>query len=406
MLMLSLKSMLKPVLVTVSTLCLTACLVPATVLAHDQATPDVVAQWNVLCGIDHFAADDPIVFPGQAGASHMHSFYGNTTTSANTTTASLLGSRSSCGRDFQDLDHSAYWVPSLMKKAADGSVSVEKNQDQSLVVYYRRKGGNGPQVKPFPKGLRMIAGNAKATTPQDTHILAWDCGEGGPETANIPNCTGGQQIHMSMAFPNCWNGRDLDSADHKSHMAYATDAGVCPADHPVSLPEVTFESDYPGLYNGSQYVLSSGGQYSFHGDFFAAWDQRTQNALVASCLNSPHDCAAVNHNVQFGTLDNGKVVIKLANFDSNDPWAGTVLGTSTAASQPSTTPARSATPSPTVSPRMSPSATGPAELPDTGAADLIGTFIGLSALAYLFYRYRSRRRSLRQAVLRQGPPRR
>src|SRR5262245_10950844 len=35
-----------------------------------------VAEWNVLCSADHFAMDDPIVFPGQPGMSHMHTFYG------------------------------------------------------------------------------------------------------------------------------------------------------------------------------------------------------------------------------------------------------------------------------------------------------------------------------------------
>src|SRR5215210_801771 len=35
-----------------------------------------------LCRFSHQAPDDPIVFPGQAGKSHLHTFFGNTTTSA------------------------------------------------------------------------------------------------------------------------------------------------------------------------------------------------------------------------------------------------------------------------------------------------------------------------------------
>ena len=33
-----------------------------------------------------------------------------------------------------------------------------------------------------------------------------------------------------VTFPGCWNGRDLDSADHKRHLAYAT-SGRCPRSH-------------------------------------------------------------------------------------------------------------------------------------------------------------------------------
>jgi Domain of unknown function (DUF1996) len=84
-------------------------------------------------------------------------------------------------------------------------------------------------------------------------------------------------------FPSCWDGVHLDSADHKSHMAYAAANGACPSDHPLSLPEVTFEVDFPGIAGGSDYYLSSGGIYSWHGDFIADWDDRVQNALVASC---------------------------------------------------------------------------------------------------------------------------
>jgi hypothetical protein len=59
-------------------------LLPNWAMAHD--TPDESdAEWQILCTIDHQRADDPIVHPGQPGASHMHSFYGNTSTKASST---------------------------------------------------------------------------------------------------------------------------------------------------------------------------------------------------------------------------------------------------------------------------------------------------------------------------------
>jgi hypothetical protein len=85
-------------------------------------------------------------------------------------------SPSSCGRGLGTSDLSASWVPSLMKKNADGTSSVVES-DQTEVVYYRRAGGGrGPGVQPFPVGLRMIAGNAKATSDQSLPVVQWDCG--------------------------------------------------------------------------------------------------------------------------------------------------------------------------------------------------------------------------------------
>ena len=134
---------------------------------------DHVAQWNVLCSADHYAMNDPIVFPGQPGMSHMHTFYGNTSTDAFSTLSSLsAASPSSCGRGMGTSDLSAYWVPSLMKKNADGTSSVVKTEQVKTVYYRRAGGGMGPGVQPFPNGLRMIAGNAKATSDQSLSIVS------------------------------------------------------------------------------------------------------------------------------------------------------------------------------------------------------------------------------------------
>ena len=285
-----------------------------------------VAQWNVLCSADHYAPNDPIVFPGQPGMSHMHTFYGNKSTDAFTTLASLsAASPSSCGRGMGTSDLSGYWVPSLMKKNADGTSSVIQTQQMTTVYYRRAGGGMGPGVQPFPNGLRMIAGNAKATSDQSLSIVQWDCGGGGLESPHMYACPGGPSspIHASLVFPSCWDGVHLDSADHKSHMAYAAGNGACPADHPVSLPEVTFEVDFPGIAGGPDYYLASGGIYSFHGDFIADWNNQVQNALVASCLNVPHECGDMNRNGNTlfrPSYDPEPITINLNDFPATSPY--------------------------------------------------------------------------------------
>jgi hypothetical protein len=37
------------------------------------------------CAFSHMAFDDPIVFPGQSGRSHLHTFFGNTARPASST---------------------------------------------------------------------------------------------------------------------------------------------------------------------------------------------------------------------------------------------------------------------------------------------------------------------------------
>src|SRR5919198_781505 len=79
----------------------------------------------------HDARDDPIVHPGQPGASHLHSFIGNTATDAASTIASLESGGSTCGKGMDQVDRSAYWVPALLRngRAVSGG-------DQRADVYY------------------------------------------------------------------------------------------------------------------------------------------------------------------------------------------------------------------------------------------------------------------------------
>jgi hypothetical protein len=188
----------------------------------------------------------------------------------------------------------------------------------------------------------MIAGDAKATSDQSLSIVQWDCGGGGLESPHMYQCPAdpSHEIHASLIFPSCWDGVHLDSADHKSHMAYAGAGGTCPASHPVSLPEVTFEVDFPGIYGGPDYHLASGGIYSWHGDFFAVWDNRVQNALVASCLNNPRECSDMHRDGS--TLfrpdyDPEPITIDLNGFSSTSPWDGQPLQEATPAPSPSPT---------------------------------------------------------------------
>src|SRR5262245_25935343 len=182
------------------------------------------------CTFSHRSTDDPIVFPNTPGASHDHSFVGNRTTNAFSTTDSLLGGRTTCRRAAET---AAYWMPTLY---VDGN-AVTPN---GATIYYRRK--TLRRVTAPPPGFKMIAGDAKATSPQRRQITFWNCGvqAGVAPSATPPACpdTRGSGLRLHVTFPACWNGVSLDSPDHKQHVAYQT-RGRCPAGYDVPIPQIS-----------------------------------------------------------------------------------------------------------------------------------------------------------------------
>jgi hypothetical protein len=232
------------------------------------------------CRFSHRATDDPIVSPRQAGASHDHSFVGNTTTNAFSTRASLLRGSSTCRRDG---DTAAYWMPTLL-------LNGQAVEPLGATIYYRRR--TLDPVRAFPPAFKMIAGAAHATGPQSLRVTFWNCGAtaGIRPSSTVPSCPDGRMtgLRLHVTFPSCWDGRSRDSADHQSHMAYAM-RGRCPASHPVALPAISLIFRYP-VAGGPGVSLSSGGQFSGHADFFNAWRQPALASLVDGCLNALRHC--------------------------------------------------------------------------------------------------------------------
>jgi hypothetical protein len=152
-------------------------------------------------------------------------------------------------------------------------------------VYYIRR--TAEPVQAFPPGLQVIAGSAAARSAQGQRITFWSCSRRrGPEVSStVPTCTGltRSNLRLVVNFPNCWDGRRLDSADHQSHMAYSLD-GRCSESHPVEVPALSLVIYYP-VTGSDAAELSSGGQFSGHADFVNAWDQRTLEGLVDRYLN-------------------------------------------------------------------------------------------------------------------------
>jgi hypothetical protein len=255
------------------------------------------------CRFSHTSNDDPIVYPGEPGRSHAHTFFGNRTTDAASTPGNLRGARTTCR---PRADKAAYWVPTLYQNGRE--VRPAKGQ-----FYYNLRGFD--RMRALPGGLKMIAGDAHAHHAQSTRIVYWTCGGsagvrfGGrsstaPETCPVvrtnftslfrkcPTCPVVRRrfpariktfVELHVNFPDCWDGRRLDSPDHHSHMAHSR-GYVCPATHPVKVPLIRLLIRYP-ITDGRGLELASGGQLTGHADFVKAWDQRVLERLVDECFH-------------------------------------------------------------------------------------------------------------------------
>ncbi|MEA2843581.1 MAG: hypothetical protein QOJ69_1252, partial [Actinomycetota bacterium] len=174
---------------------------PAVAAAKGGGRPASSGNFVSACRYSHSAPDDPIVFPGQSGASHAHDFFANTTTDAASTLESLQAGRTLCNRPG---DKAAYWVPTL----SDGGAVVRPDR---VLAYYLVAGRDAGSVKPFPVGLRVV-------TDRNAGVVKWACIGGGqdtpeqadtPEQTGPPDCPAGTHLVQRIHFPDCWNGKDL-----------------------------------------------------------------------------------------------------------------------------------------------------------------------------------------------------
>jgi hypothetical protein len=238
-------------------------------------------------------ADDPIVKPGRPGASHLHTFWGNTTTDAGSTPESLLARGNGTCRG-GTANRTGYWVPSVIDTPTGTPVAPE------LIHVYYKSGYAGlrpAQINPLPAGLRMVAGSATASGPQNG--MGWHCWEGGGQSATIPSCRAGDWVSMDVEFPQCWDGR-LDSPDHQAHLAYPS-GGRCPAGHPTAIPAISYHVLYkvsPGTstagwrLSSDLYDRGLPAGYSVHGDWLGAWDADVLATWTRLCVQVTGSCGS------------------------------------------------------------------------------------------------------------------
>ncbi|WP_308517994.1 DUF1996 domain-containing protein [Sphingomonas flavescens] len=312
------------------------------------ASPDEVGAFRFNCLAGHVAKDDPIVYPGRPGASHIHQFFGNTDTDANSNYQSLrTKGGSTCTRSTgTSPQRSAYWMPAML----DGAGNVVKADWMN--TYYKQLPANDPNcavtMDPavtgrcigMPNGIRFILGYNMQTMsggPADTKSRDWwamgfDCvakPTGGDSFTGIKHtikeivdsgkCPAGAWLRVFVAFPQCWDGKNLDTPDHRSHIVMPPQS-ICPGDHPYRIPEIAVSAFFTvdeNFFQGKWHLASDEmmpgavAGSTLHMDYWEAWSPTFKGLWQRNCIDGHLTCS-------IGNVGDGRK-IKGMGFDGPPP---------------------------------------------------------------------------------------
>ncbi len=267
-----------------------------------------IGAFRELCGYAGMNYDDALVYPGVPGGSaHLHAYFGFRADAYTTSESIKTAPWSTCAGGW--LNRSAYWMPAVID-TLDGTPKKPKVNNVYYKGNYAFPTATG-MVSP-PDGLHLIVGNAANTDPAKTagQFICY-----GPQGQNPGwkktiaaayadgTCVTGGTFVFEIGFPNCWDGVNLDSPDHKSHVVNPVQdqtspyAKHCPDTHPVLLPTISYNVQYlisdstevSRWYLSSDHAPAPAGT-SAHVDYLIAWKRATIDLFVQKCLNEQRDC--------------------------------------------------------------------------------------------------------------------
>jgi hypothetical protein len=314
---------------------------------------DEVGAFRLTCPSNPYVKrDDPLVLPGQPGkAPHAHSSGGNSNFDAFQTYASLRASGDACGAPASIAAYrSSFWFPAMLDGAGNYVLPDYFNN------YYKQLPNTDPDCKRrakacviLPAGLSFVWG-WNATTDRggpmdqssdDRWYLWFECWIDDNESLRVPGtgrtqnmddlvkqgCGANRLLIAQINGPECWDGQNADSPDHRSHLAYPTvllarpgrgqSPKACDGRHPYLIPQIAirevyttdanfaagkwrFDCDMAGMPSGS----------CLHMDYKEAQSPVIRQTWWQHCINEHRSCSS-------GELGDGteiKGITRLSNW--------------------------------------------------------------------------------------------
>ncbi|MFH9710189.1 DUF1996 domain-containing protein [Streptomyces luteogriseus] len=263
--------------------------------------------FKTRCGVNaegRHNSDNVIVAPGVGnGAHHTHDYVGAIGVDAFTTDDTLAAADTTCTNG----DRSTYYWPVLRDRGgieqadagkpgggAEGNTGKILTPTSASLTFV---GSPTTKVVAMPRFLRIITGDAKANANGGANAnAAWSC-TGFENRVQLkdkyPICPAGSEVVRTERFQSCWDGRNTDSANHRSHVAFADARGRCPAGF-KAVPQLVQRLTYSGLAGSTAFAVDSFPEslhkpITDHGDFINAMPERLMKQAV-SCINSGRRC--------------------------------------------------------------------------------------------------------------------
>jgi hypothetical protein len=249
----------------------------------------------------HRNSDNVIAAPGLSnGAHHIHDYVGNLSADRTSTESSLAAGGTTCNLD----DRSVYFWP-VLRDIRRGDADADRpggGQDGNFGriltparVSIDFLGNPRSPVTPMPRFLRIVTGNAKAATTGVNARARWSCsGTPGRVTGTFyPLCPDGQLVQRTAEFPSCWNGTDIDSKTHRTHVTFPEPAtGACPVGT-VAIPRLRIILAYQ-VPPGRSYAIDSFPDQerrplTDHFDFLNVMPESLMREAVG-CINAGRNC--------------------------------------------------------------------------------------------------------------------
>ncbi|WBO62146.1 DUF1996 domain-containing protein [Streptomyces camelliae] len=269
------------------------------------------------CGVNAgglFNSDNVIVAPGVSnGAHHVHDYVGNQGTNAFASDDDLAKAGTSCT---DRGDKSSYYWPVLRlqngtqeRDARSPGGGTEGNAGRIVTpkqVTLTFVGNPRGKVTAMPRFLRIITGDAKAFVNGPGNANAsWSCTghEDRQLTDKYPLCPPGSDVVRTFRFQSCWDGRNTDSANHRTHVAFTAPDGSCPPGFraiPQLVQRIVYDVSAPSLTDGGRtvplFAIDSFPEQlhkpvTDHGDFIDVFDDNLMREMV-DCINSGRACGS------------------------------------------------------------------------------------------------------------------